>query len=132
MGYGSADYLHTVTEAMKLAYADRDTTTPIPRSSGAGAGAALEGVCEGARGADRSGARLEDVHRRRSAEVRPAGQDVDRSGRRTSPTAPESNDAARSRRQDHDADASLGLDSAGVIKDTTHIAVVDKDGNIFD
>ena len=25
MGHGSADYLHTVTEAMKLAYADRDT-----------------------------------------------------------------------------------------------------------
>ena len=25
MGYGSADYLHTVVEAMKLAYADRDT-----------------------------------------------------------------------------------------------------------
>ena len=25
MGYGSADYLHTVIEAMKLAYADRDT-----------------------------------------------------------------------------------------------------------
>src|SRR5690606_21239956 len=25
MGYGSADYLHTITEAMKLAYADRDT-----------------------------------------------------------------------------------------------------------
>ena len=25
MGYGSADYLHTVTEAMKLSYADRDT-----------------------------------------------------------------------------------------------------------
>ena len=25
MGYDSADYLHTVTEAMKLAYADRDT-----------------------------------------------------------------------------------------------------------
>jgi gamma-glutamyltranspeptidase/glutathione hydrolase len=25
MGYGSADYLHTVTEALKLAYADRDT-----------------------------------------------------------------------------------------------------------
>ena len=26
MGYASADYLHTVTEAMKLAYADRDIT----------------------------------------------------------------------------------------------------------
>ena len=25
MGFGSADYLHTITEAMKLAYADRDT-----------------------------------------------------------------------------------------------------------
>src|SRR5262249_59593598 len=25
MGYGSADYLHTITEAMKLAYADRDS-----------------------------------------------------------------------------------------------------------
>ena len=25
MGYDSADYLHTVIEAMKLAYADRDT-----------------------------------------------------------------------------------------------------------
>ena len=28
--------------------------------------------------------------------------------------------------------ASLGQDSAGVIKDTTHIAIIDKDGNIFD
>ena len=28
--------------------------------------------------------------------------------------------------------ASRGLDSAGVSKDTTHIAIVDKDGNVFD
>src|SRR5262249_57093859 len=28
--------------------------------------------------------------------------------------------------------ASLGLDSAGVSKDTTHMSVIDKDGNIFD
>ena len=28
--------------------------------------------------------------------------------------------------------ASLGLDSAGVSKDTTHMAIIDKDGNIFD
>jgi gamma-glutamyltranspeptidase/glutathione hydrolase len=26
----------------------------------------------------------------------------------------------------------LGLDSAGVSKDTTHMSVADKDGNIFD
>jgi gamma-glutamyltranspeptidase/glutathione hydrolase len=29
-------------------------------------------------------------------------------------------------------DESLGLDSAGVSKDTTHMAVIDKDGNVFD
>ena len=28
--------------------------------------------------------------------------------------------------------SSLGQDSAGVLKDTTHMAVIDKDGNIFD
>ena len=38
MGYGSADYLHTVTEAMKLAYADRDTYYADPAFvQGAGA-----------------------------------------------------------------------------------------------
>jgi gamma-glutamyltranspeptidase/glutathione hydrolase len=30
------------------------------------------------------------------------------------------------------ANRSLGLDSAGVSKDTTHMSVIDKDGNIFD
>jgi gamma-glutamyltranspeptidase/glutathione hydrolase len=33
---------------------------------------------------------------------------------------------------DDDLNASLGLDSAGVSKDTTHMSVADKDGNIFD
>jgi len=33
---------------------------------------------------------------------------------------------------DADAFASRGLDSAGVSKDTTHISVIDKDGNLFD
>jgi gamma-glutamyltranspeptidase / glutathione hydrolase len=28
--------------------------------------------------------------------------------------------------------ASLGRDSAGISKDTTHISVVDKQGNLFD
>ena len=31
-----------------------------------------------------------------------------------------------------DVQASHGLDSAGISKDTTHVAVVDKDGNVFD
>ena len=67
MGYASADYLHTVTEAMKLAYADRDSYL---RRSGVRAGArrraVVEGVREGARGADRSEEGVDVVHRRRS------------------------------------------------------------------
>ena len=67
MGYASADYLHTVTEAMKLAYADRDI---VLRGSGVRAGArrraAVEGVREGARRADRSEEGVDVVHRRRS------------------------------------------------------------------
>ena len=78
MGYGSADYLHTVIEAMKLAYADRDTLLRGPGvREGPGRGAALEGVREGARGADRSDAGVEGLHRRRPDEVRPAGEAVD-------------------------------------------------------
>ena len=54
MGYASADYLHTVTEAMKLAYADRDTYYADPAFVTRRAGPAVEGLCEGARAADRS------------------------------------------------------------------------------
>ena len=50
MKHNSADYLHTVVEALKLAYADRDT---LLRRSGvraeSGGRAAVEGVREGAR-----------------------------------------------------------------------------------
>ncbi len=31
MGYNSADYIHTVIEALKLAYADRDTYYGDPK-----------------------------------------------------------------------------------------------------
>ena len=84
MGYGSADYLHTVVEAMKLAYADRDTYYADPAFvRGAGRGAAVEGLREGARGADRSEEGVDVVHRRRSAEARLAREGVDASGRPT-------------------------------------------------
>jgi len=39
---------------------------------------------------------------------------------------------ASSRTSQDDELASRGLDSAGVSKDTTHISVIDKDGNVFD
>ena len=58
LGHNCADYLHVITEAMKMAYADRDSyyADPDVRES-AGAGPALEGLREGAGGADRHGAR---------------------------------------------------------------------------
>ena len=54
---------------------------------GAGRRAPVQGLCEGARGPDRSEARVDVLCRRRSAQVRPAGEAVDvlegeRSGRR--------------------------------------------------
>ncbi len=93
---------------------------------GARRGAVVESVCEGTRGAHRSEARVEVVRRRRSDEVRLAGEGVDvlegrRQGRH------DRNGSVRLARM-----ASLGQDSAGVMKDTTHITVIDKEGNIFD
>jgi gamma-glutamyltranspeptidase/glutathione hydrolase len=43
-----------------------------------------------------------------------------------------SNDRAATDVSPVDRTASLGLDSAGVSKNTTHMTVIDKDGNIFD
>ena len=89
MGYASADYLHTVTEAMKLAYADRDTYYADP----AFVQVPAEGLLSKAYAKERAAlidpsACLEVVHRRRSAEVRLEGEAVDRTGRPTSRTAP--------------------------------------------
>ena len=77
MRHDSADYVHTVTEAMKLAYADRDTYyadtafVQVP-----GEGPAVEGLRQGAGGADQSAAGVARVHRRRSAGPRFQGEDL--------------------------------------------------------
>ena len=55
MKHNSADYLHTVVEALKLAYADRDTLLRRSRvRAGAGRRSAVEGLRARARQADRS------------------------------------------------------------------------------
>ena len=53
MGYNSASYIHTVYQAMSLAFADRDFYygDPVLPARGADRGPALEGLREGARGA---------------------------------------------------------------------------------
>jgi gamma-glutamyltranspeptidase / glutathione hydrolase len=128
MGHASADYLHTIVEAMKLAYADRDSYYADP----AFVKVPSEGLLSKAYAKERS-ALIDPTHASSAfvagdplpfdsqvkewpfwkADVRPGGS----TARATS---------------DPLILSSLGQDSAGVSKDTTHIAIIDKDGNIFD
>ena len=126
MGYGSADYLHTVTEAMKLAYADRDTyyadqtfvTTPA------------EGLLSKAYAKDRAAL----IDPRRASRSFIAGDPLKYDSKVTQWPywKADVRDQAAAASTDVDLFASFGRDSAGVSKDTTHMAIVDKDGNIFD
>lgn len=130
MGHASADYLHTIVEAMKLAYADRDTYYADP----AFVTTPAEGLLSKEYARER--AALIDPNRASTSYV--AGdplpydstvdewnywkadlQDATAAQIAASPSPP-------------DLMASLGQDSHGVMKDTTHIAIVDEDGNIFD
>ena len=129
MGFASADYLHTVTEAMKLAYADRDTYYADPAFVQVPAEGLLSSLREG---------RAALIDPARASRAFRAGDpmkhdptvkqwtywkaDVEDA---TLPTA--AAQAVARRRPGF-----LGLDSAGVSKDTTHIAIVDRDGNVFD
>jgi gamma-glutamyltranspeptidase/glutathione hydrolase len=136
MGYGSADYLHTLTEALKLAYADRDSYYADPSFVTVPA----EGLLSKAYAKERA-ALIDPRHASTSyiagdplkydshvktwpywvANVRPQGQSAS-PGAELAPPAPSEPVLL----------ASLGRDSSGISKDTTHIAIVDKDGNLFD
>ncbi|MBM3771523.1 MAG: gamma-glutamyltransferase family protein [Acidimicrobiia bacterium] len=130
MGHASADYLHTIAEAMKLAYADRDTYYADP----AFVKAPEQGLLSKAYARER--ARL--VDRSRASRAFVAGDPMTYDDQvktwsywRANVTELTPN-GARIQPPVADVQASLGLDSTGVSKDTTHIAVVDKDGNVFD
>ena len=128
MGYASADYLHTVVEALKLAYADRDSYYADP----AFVTVPSEGLLSKAYAKER--AALIDPQRASTAFV--AGDPLRFDSkvkewpywRANLPTADTMARAAANPL----LLSSLGQDSAGVSKDTTHMAVIDKDGNIFD
>ena len=128
MGYGSADYLHTVVEAMKLAYADRDSFYADP----AFVKVPAEGLLSKAYAKERA-ALIDPAHAstafiagdplRFDSQVKewPFWKANVRAGETTARAA-----------SDPAILSSLGLDSAGVSKDTTHMSVIDKDGNVFD
>ncbi len=128
MGYASADYLHTIVEAMKLAYADRDSYYADP----AFVKVPSEGLLSKAYAKERSAL----IDRRRASTTFVAGDPFrfDSQVKVWPYWKADVRAGATSARAVSDPLllSSLGQDSAGVSKDTTHMAVIDKDGNIFD
>ena len=129
MGYASADYLHTVVEAMKLAYADRDSYYADP----AFVKVPGEGLLSKAYAKER--AALIDPKKASQSFVAGDPLRFDTQVKEWpywKANVRETGTTARSTTPDPSVLSSLGQDSAGVSKDTTHMAVIDKDGNLFD
>lgn len=121
MGYASADYLHTVTEALKLAYADRDTYYADP----AFVQVPGEGLLSKAYAKER--AALIDPKRASTTFI--AGDPLKYDSKVKQWTFWKANitDGVTPRTRSGDE-----VNTPEVVKDTTHMAVIDKDGNIFD
>ncbi len=130
MGYASADYLHTVVEAMKLAYADRDSYYADPTF----VSVPSEGLLSKEYASERAKL-IDPLHASRSfvaGDPLPYDSDVDQWNYWKAELEDATADQAELKASAPDMLASLGQDSTGVMKDTTHMAVIDKDGNIFD
>jgi gamma-glutamyltranspeptidase / glutathione hydrolase len=121
MGYASADYLHTVTEALKLAYADRDTYYADP----AFVQVPGEGLLSKAYAKQR--AALIDPKRASTSFIAGDPTKYDSKVRQWTFWKANVIDAATPRTRSGQEE-----NSPEVVKDTTHMAVIDKDGNIFD
>jgi gamma-glutamyltranspeptidase/glutathione hydrolase len=119
MGQNSADYLHVVTESLKLAYADRDTfygdqafvTTPA------------EGLLSKAYAKER--AKLIDMKHASRSFIAGNPMAYDSKVKQWAYWTADLKEAAPSPRLP-DPERVSGA------KDTTHISIIDKDGNIFD
>jgi len=119
MGHNSADYIHTVVEAMKLAYADRDTYYADPDF--------VDIPAEGLLSKEYARQRAQLIDMERASTAFTAG-----------------NPFAFEDTQDDweywiagigipDGTQLLaGIDYPSSWKDTTHIAIIDDDGNVFD
>ena len=121
MGHASADYLHTVTEAMKLAYADRDTYYADP--------AFVQVPGEGLLSKEYAKERAALIDPKKASTTFIAGDPLKYDSKVKQWTFWKANEsgAATPRTAGPATD-----DSSGIVKDTTHMAVIDKDGNIFD
>ena len=130
MGYASADYVHTVVEAMKLAYADRDTYYADP----AFVTVPAEGLLSKEYARKRANL-IDPLHASTSfvaGDPLPYDSNVERWNYWKAELEDAAADQAALESSSPDVLASLGKDSAGVMKDTTYMAIIDKDGNMFD
>jgi len=122
MGRNSADYVHTVIEAMKLGYADRDTYYADPEFVDVPG----EGLLSKA------------YAKQRAADIDPAKASVAFKAGDPLPFDSHVSTWPYWRADMTDTSGSEGgeetsfVPAAGGLKDTTHMAVIDKDGNIFD
>lgn len=129
MGHNSADYLHVVTEAMKMGYADRDTYYADP----AFVDIPQTGLLSKAYAKQRAG----QIDMAKAQPDQIAGDPLPfddkvkewkfwRAGR-----APALSEPERSERR-VEGGPFLPGDEDHSLKDTTHIAIIDKAGNVFD
>jgi gamma-glutamyltranspeptidase / glutathione hydrolase len=120
MRRNSADYIHTVVEAMKLAYADRDTYF--------GDQAFVQSPTEGLLSKAYAKQRAARIDPRRASRSFVAGDPLPFDSRVKTWPFWKANVSVDSTARDAQPEAVM----ASVLKDTTHMAVIDKDGNIFD
>ena len=122
MGYASADYLHTVVEAMKLAYADRDSFYADP--------AFVQVPAEGLLSKAYAKQRAQLIDPRRASTAFQAGDPLIYDSKVKAWPYAKTDVPDTTTRSPGDEAAPEA--SAGVLKDTTHMAIIDKEGNIFD
>jgi gamma-glutamyltranspeptidase/glutathione hydrolase len=123
MGHNSADYIHAVTEALKLAYADRDTYYADPDFVAIPA----EGLLSKAYARERQ-KRIDPAHASKAfiaGDPRPFDSKVKAWPYWVANIA----DATALKQDTLSPEAEL---LRGISRDTTHIAVIDGDGNMFD
>jgi gamma-glutamyltranspeptidase/glutathione hydrolase len=120
MRHNSADYIHTVVEAMKLAYADRDTYF--------GDQAFVQSPAEGLLSKAYAKQRAARIDPKRASRTFIAGDPLPFDSRVKTWPFWKANVSVDSTARDARPEAVM----ASVLKDTTHMAVIDKDGNIFD
>jgi gamma-glutamyltranspeptidase/glutathione hydrolase len=123
MGHNSAEYIHALTEALKLAYADRDTYYADPDFVAIPA----EGLLSKAYARER--AKRIDPARASRAFVAGDPLPYDTSVKSWPYWKADIADATTLKQDTLSQEAEL---LRGIVRDTTHIAVVDREGNVFD